>query len=199
MRVVLATNNKGKIRELQALLTPLQMEVLPKSHFTQEEVAETGSTFMENALIKARHAAKASGLPAMADDSGIEVDALNGAPGIYSARYAGEGASDTDNLNKLLEAMNGVPDSLRTARYRCALAYVISADDVNPLCCEATWDGFITRMPAGEGGFGYDPIFWLPDYQQTSAQISAELKNQLSHRAKALQQLISLLRASKSR
>ncbi|MES1196899.1 MAG: RdgB/HAM1 family non-canonical purine NTP pyrophosphatase [Steroidobacter sp.] len=196
MRVVLATNNSGKIRELQALLAPLQMQVLPKSQFTGEEVAETGDTFIENALIKARHASRVSGLPAIADDSGIEVDALGGAPGIYSARYAGEKATDTDNLNKLLDVMQSVPDHLRTARYRCALVYVRSADDARPLCCEATWEGRITRSPMGAGGFGYDPIFWLPDYQQTSAQISAELKNQLSHRAKALQQLVSLLRAS---
>lgn len=199
MRIVLATNNKGKIRELQALLASLNMEVLPKSQFTSDEVAETGVTFMENALIKARHAAQASGLAAIADDSGIEVDALHGAPGIYSARYAGEGASDEDNLNKLLSVMSNVPEHLRTARYKCALAYVRSIDDPHPLCCEATWEGSITRAPLGEGGFGYDPIFWLPEYQQTSAQISAELKNQLSHRAKALQQLISLLRASESR
>ena len=196
MRVVLATNNSGKIRELQALLAPMNIEVLPKSYFTSEEVVETGSTFVENALIKARHAAHVSGLPAIADDSGIEVDALGGAPGIYSARYAGEKASDTDNLYKLLDAMRDVPDERRSARYRCALVYVRSADDSEPLCCEATWDGCIACAPAGEGGFGYDPIFWLPDYQQTSAQISAELKNQLSHRAKALQQLVSLLRAS---
>jgi len=197
-RVVLATNNKGKIRELQALLAPLNMEVLPKSQFTQEEVAETGTTFLENALIKARHATHVSGLPAIADDSGIEVDALNGAPGIYSARYAGEGASDEDNLNKLLAAMKDVPDHLRSARYRCALVYVRAKGDAHPLCCESTWEGFITREPAGNGGFGYDPIFWLPEYQQTSAQISAELKNQLSHRAKALLQLISLLRVSEA-
>jgi len=195
MRIVLATNNSGKIRELQALLAPLQMEVLPKWQFTQEEVAEIGSTFMENALIKVRHAAKVSGLPAIADDSGIEVDALDGAPGIYSARYAGEHASDADNLYKLLDAMRVVPDTLRTARYRCALAFVRHADDGQPLCCEAAWEGVITRVPIGEGGFGYDPIFWLPEYQQTSAQMSAELKNQLSHRAKALQQLLSLLRS----
>ena len=195
MRVVLATNNKGKILELQALLMPLQMEVLPKSQFTSDEVAETGTTFVANALIKARHAAHASGLPAIADDSGIEVDALGGAPGIYSARYAGERASDADNLYKLLEAMQSVPDPLRTARYRCALVYVRSAEDDHPLCCEATWEGSIAREPQGEGGFGYDPIFWLSEYQQTSAQISATLKNQLSHRAKALQQLLSLLRA----
>jgi XTP/dITP diphosphohydrolase len=195
MRVVLATNNSGKIRELQALLAPLHIEVLPKSQFTGDDVAETGATFVENALIKARHAAQASGLPAIADDSGIEVDALGGAPGIYSARYAGAGASDTDNLNKLLSELETVPDVLRTARYRCALVYVRDANDQHPLCCEAVWEGSITRTPQGNGGFGYDPIFWLAEYQQTSAQISAELKNQLSHRAKALQQLLSLLHA----
>jgi XTP/dITP diphosphohydrolase len=198
MRVVLATNNAGKIRELQALLTPLQIEVLPKSQFTKDDVAETGTTFIENALIKARHAAQASGLPAIADDSGIEVDALNGAPGIYSARYAGENASDADNLYKLLDEMQAVPDHLRGARYRCALVYVTHADDPLPLCTEATWEGRITRSPMGEGGFGYDPIFWLDEQQQTSAQISAHLKNQLSHRAKALQQLVSLLRTQPS-
>lgn len=196
MRLVLATNNKGKIREMQALLLPLQTEVLPKSQFTSEEVAETGSTFMENALIKARHAARVSGLPAVADDSGIEVDALNGAPGIFSARYAGEKATDADNLNKLLDALKAVPDHLRTARYRCALAFVRFENDPAPLCVEATWEGCITRAPMGNGGFGYDPIFWLTEYQQTSAQISAELKNHLSHRAKALRQLVSLLRSS---
>lgn len=195
MRVVLATNNKGKIRELQALLMPLQMEVLPKSQFTSEEVPETGATFVENALLKARHAAQVSGLPAIGDDSGIEVDALHGAPGIYSARYAGEQASDADNLYKLLQTMQSVPDDLRTARYRCALVYVKQASDPHPLCCEATWEGSITRAPAGNGGFGYDPIFWLSEYRQTAAQIPAELKNQLSHRAKALQQLLSLLLA----
>jgi XTP/dITP diphosphohydrolase len=198
MRVVLATNNSGKLRELQALLAPLQMDVVPKSLFTNDDVAETGATFIENALIKARHAAQVSGLPAIADDSGIEVDALDGAPGIYSARYAGEHASDADNLFKLLDALKSVPDYLRTARYRCALVYVRNADDQQPLCCEAIWEGSITHEPQGEGGFGYDPIFWLVDYKQTSAQISAELKNQLSHRAKALQQLLSLLRTRSS-
>jgi len=193
MRVVLATNNSGKIRELQAILAPLHIEVLPKSQFTNDEVAETGTTFIENALIKARHAAQASGLPAIADDSGIEVDALGGAPGIHSARYAGEGASDTDNLNKLLGELATVPDHLRTARYRCALMYVRDAHDQHPLCCEAVWEGSITHARQGSGGFGYDPVFWLADYQMTSAQISAELKNQLSHRAKALQQLLSLM------
>ncbi len=196
MRIVLATNNGGKIRELQALLAPLHIEVLPKSQFTRDEVAETGNTFVENALIKARHAAHASGLPAIADDSGIEVDALHGAPGIFSARYAGEYASDADNLNKLLDAMQSVPDELRTARYQCALVYVRDASDTQPLCCEASWEGSITRAPTGEGGFGYDPIFWLSEYQQTAAQIPATLKNQLSHRAKALQQLLSLLQTT---
>jgi len=198
MRVVLATNSGGKIRELQALLMPLQIEVLPKSQFTKDEVAETGTTFVENALLKARHAARVSGLAAIADDSGIEVDALSGAPGIYSARYAGENASDADNLNKMLDALKSVPDHLRSARYRCALVYVTHADDPSPLCAEATWEGRITHAAMGEGGFGYDPIFWLDEQGQTSAQISAPLKNQLSHRAKALQQLVSLLRTQQS-
>lgn len=193
MRVVLATNNQGKLRELRALLAPLHMEVLPKSQFTGDEVAETGESFVANALIKARHAAAASGLPAIADDSGIEVDALGGAPGIYSARYAGETASDQANLDKLLEAMREVPDDRRQARYRCALVFVRDKDDVEPLICEASWEGEIVRAPQGDGGFGYDPVFWLPEYACTAAQISADLKNRISHRGQALQMLLARL------
>lgn len=195
MRVVLATNNAGKLRELQALLAPLKYEVLPKSQFTGEEVAETGTSFVENALIKARHAARASGLPAIADDSGIEVDALQRAPGIYSARYAGVNASDEENLQKLLQALANVAESQRSARYRCALVYVRDAADSSPLVCEATWEGQISRQPRGSGGFGYDPIFWLPDHRCTSAELSSEEKNRISHRAKALQQLLVSLRS----
>lgn len=193
--LVLATNNAGKLRELQALLQPLGFEVLPKSRFTQDEVAETGDSFVANALIKARHAAAVSGLPAVADDSGIEVDALQGAPGIYSARYAGAGASDADNLHKLLTAMQSVPEPRRTARYRCALAYVRSAEDVHPVICEAAWEGSIARQPVGDGGFGYDPIFWLPEFACSAAQLEPSRKNELSHRGKALQQLLQALRA----
>jgi len=194
MRVVLATNNAGKLRELQALLAPLAFEVLPKSQFTQEDVAETGTSFVENALIKARHAAHAAQLPAIADDSGIEVDALYGAPGIYSARYAGAKARDADNLHKLLAELANTADALRTARYRCALVYVRTADDAEPLICEATWEGQIARAPRGNGGFGYDPIFWLPERRLTAAEFSADDKNRISHRAQALQQLLALLR-----
>jgi len=193
VRVVLATNNTGKLRELQALLAPLGFEVLPKSQFTRDEVAETGTSFIDNALIKARHAAAASGLPAIADDSGIEVDALHGAPGIYSARYAGANASDEANLQKLLQALANVPASKRSARYRCALVYVSQTDDASPLVCEASWEGEIAPAPRGNRGFGYDPIFWLPDYRSTAAELSAEEKNRISHRGKALHQLLGLL------
>jgi XTP/dITP diphosphohydrolase len=199
-RVVLATNNQGKLSELQDLLRPLSVELLPKSLFTRDEVAETGATFVANALIKARHAASVSGLPAIADDSGIEVDALGGAPGIYSARYAGQSASDEDNLNKLLQAVEAVPEAKRTARYRCALVYVHNAADANPIVCEASWEGVITLQPQGTGGFGYDPVFLLPELGCTAAQLSAEHKNRISHRGKALQLLLSALcnRASAS-
>lgn len=194
MRVVLATNNAGKLRELQALLEGLHIEVLPKSQFTREEVEETGDTFAANALLKARHAAAASGLPAIADDSGIEVDALQGAPGIYSARYAGAQASDADNLYKLLDALHGVPAAQRTARYRCVLVFARSATDAHPIICEATWEGRITDSPRGEGGFGYDPIFWLDGYDATAAEIPAAEKNRISHRGQALQLLLDALR-----
>jgi XTP/dITP diphosphohydrolase len=193
MRLVLATNNRGKLRELQALLAPLDVEVCAKSQFTQDDLAETGDSFVANALLKARHAAAVSGMPAIADDSGIEVDALGGAPGIYSARYAGESADDEANLHKLLAAMSAVPDSQRSARYRCALVYVRSADDNAPIVCEASWEGEIARAPVGDGGFGYDPIFWLPAQGCTAAQISAAAKNHISHRGKALQMLLERL------
>lgn len=196
MRVVLATNNAGKLRELQALLQPLDFEVIPKAQFTTEEVAETGDSFVANALIKARHAAAVSGLPAIADDSGIEVDALHGAPGIFSARYAGAQATDADNLHKLLDALREAPDTQRHARYRCALVYVRDAQDDQPIVCEASWEGVIARQPSGSGGFGYDPIFHLPELQCTAAEISAEQKNRISHRGKALQLLLQALARS---
>lgn len=198
MRVVLATNNAGKLRELQAMLQPLGFEVLPKSQFTREEVIEDGDSFVANALLKARHAARVSGLPAIADDSGIEVDALHGAPGIYSARYAGVNASDAENLNQLLHALLEVKDDARTARYRCALVYVRHAEDEQPLICEASWEGRITRHKQGTGGFGYDPIFWLSEYGCTAAELSAEVKNSISHRGQALQQLLLALSSDAS-
>ena len=197
-RVVLATNNPGKLLELQALLQPFEFAVLPKSLFTQDEVAETGDSFIANALIKARHAAQVSGLPAIADDSGLEVAALDGAPGIYSARYAGPTAGDADNLHKLLRELREVPESARLARYRCALVYVRNAEDVSPLICEASWAGRIAESPSGTGGFGYDPIFYLPERDCTAAELPSEEKNRISHRGRALQQLLIAMRAAGS-
>ena len=191
MRIVLATGNPGKLRELQTLLAPLNAEVLPKSAFSNEEVAETGLTFVENALIKARHAAQLSGLPAIADDSGLEVDALRGAPGIYSARYAGPGAGDQENLLKLLREMQGVPAAQRSARYRCVLVYLRWAADPFPLVCAASWAGSIALEPRGQGGFGYDPVFWLAERGVTAAELDPLEKNHLSHRGQALRALLA--------
>ena len=194
MRVVLATHNLGKVRELQSLLAPLGIEVEPLSQFTTVAVEETGSTFAENAVLKARYAARVAQLPAIADDSGIAVDALAGAPGIYSARFAGPQASDAENLHKLLRELGDLPAPKRTARYRCALAYVRSPDDPAPIVCEADWEGRILTQPRGSGGFGYDPIFQLLDRPETAAELSAIEKNRLSHRGKALQLLLERLR-----
>jgi XTP/dITP diphosphohydrolase len=194
MRVVLATGNPGKVLELRAMLEPLAIEVVPLSQFTHEAVAETGLTFVENAIIKARHAAQLSGLPAIADDSGLEVDALHGAPGIYSARYAGEHASDDDNLRKLLATLAGRPASERGGRYCCALVYLRWAQDPFPLISQATWEGRIGTAPRGSGGFGYDPIFELPQ-GMTVAELPAAQKNQLSHRGQALRGLVAQLKA----
>lgn len=193
MRLVLATGNAGKLKELRELLTPPAFEVLPQSQFTSASVEETGLSFVENAILKARHAAATSGLPAIADDSGLEVDALGGAPGIHSARYAGEGASDEANLRKLLDALSGMP-AARTARYRCALVFMRSPRDPSPLICQASWEGHIIDTPRGAGGFGYDPIFELSDRAVTAAELPAAEKNRLSHRGKALRGLVAQLR-----
>lgn len=192
-KVVLATGNKKKVEELNALLADLNYAVVPQSEFHVESVPETGTTFVENAIIKARHAARVTGLPAIADDSGIEVDALLGRPGVYSARYAGEDASDQDNLEKLLEEMNGVPPVLRTARYWCVLVYMRHADDPTPIICQASWEGSLAIEPSGENGFGYDPIFNVPDLDCTAAELEPATKNRLSHRGKALAQLAKAL------
>lgn len=194
MRLVLATGNAGKLKELRELLAPLGFEVLPQSQFTAASAAETGLTFVENAILKARHAANASGLPAIADDSGLEVDALDGAPGIYSARYAGEDASDEENLRKLLDVLRGQSAAERTARYQCALVFMRSAVDPSPLICQANWEGRIISEPRGNGGFGYDPIFELADRAVTAAELPAAEKNLLSHRGKALRVLVEQLR-----
>lgn len=191
--VVLATGNPGKLKELQELLAPLSMQVTSQSQYAHSGPEETGLSFVENAILKARFAAEISGLPSVADDSGLEVDALHGAPGIYSARYAGEGASDADNLNKLLESLRHVPPPLRTARYRCALVFMRFAQDPAPLVCQASWEGRIADAPRGTGGFGYDPVFELPEQGVTAAQLSATEKNRLSHRGHALRKLIEAL------
>ncbi len=193
-KIVLATGNKKKVEELNSLLANQNIQVVPQSEFNVDSVPETGTTFVENAIIKARHAARVTGLPAIADDSGIEVDALLGRPGVYSARYAGEDASDQANLDKLLDEMNGVPKILRSARYWCVLVYMRHADDPTPIICQASWEGQIATEPSGENGFGYDPIFFLPENNCTAAQLDPESKNMLSHRGKALVQLAKALK-----
>ena len=192
-KIVLASNNKGKVREFGQMLSMVDMEVLPQATFNIEDADETGLTFVENAIIKARHASAIADLPAIADDSGLEVDALKGAPGIYSARYSGEGATDEKNLLKLLEALKYVPEEKRTARFQCVLVYMRHAEDPTPIICQGTWEGIIITEPQGENGFGYDPIFYVPEYNCTSAQLSSEQKNKLSHRGIALKALLSKL------
>ncbi|MFC3031991.1 XTP/dITP diphosphatase [Pseudoalteromonas fenneropenaei] len=191
---VLATGNQGKVTELAAMLAELNIEVLAQSQFNVPEVAETGTTFVENAIIKARHAAKITGLPAIADDSGLEVDALNGAPGVYSARFAGQGASDADNLAKLLHELGDNPQ--RSARFWCVLVFMRHADDPTPLICQASWEGEISLQQSGEGGFGYDPVFWVPTLAATAASLSIQQKNAISHRGQALRQLVAKLQAA---
>ncbi len=188
-KVVLATGNKGKVKELSELLADMNIEVLPQSEFQVPDVPETGTTFVENAIIKARHAAKLTGLPAIADDSGLEVDHLKGAPGIYSSRFAGVHCDDNDNNNKLLAELNGVKGDARSARFQCILVYMRHENDPTPIICQGTWEGHITEQRHGEQGFGYDPLFWQEELKMTSAQLPRDLKNQLSHRGKALQQL----------
>jgi len=193
MRVVLATGNPGKLQELRAMMEPLAIEVVPLSQFTRAAIPETGLTFVENAIIKARHAAQLAQLPAIADDSGLEVDALQGEPGIYSARYAGEHASDEDNLRKLLAALDGRKAAERTERYCCALVYLRWGHDPFPLISQASWEGRIGEVPRGSGGFGYDPIFELPERAMTVAEMPAAEKNRLSHRGQALRGLVAQL------
>lgn len=196
-KIVLATGNQGKVKELAHLLAEQSIEIVPQSEFDVSEVAETGTTFVENAIIKARHAAKITGLPAIADDSGLEVDALKGAPGVYSARYAAditEGeVTDDDNTNKLLTALANTPDELRTARFHCVLVYMKHENDPTPLICHGKWEGTISKSKQGEQGFGYDPVFWQDDLQMSSAQLSREVKNKLSHRGQALAKLVEEL------
>jgi len=195
--IVLATGNQGKVKELSALLADHNINIVPQSNFDVPDVAETGTTFVENAIIKARHAAKITSLPAIADDSGLEVDALNGAPGVYSARYAGENASDDDNTNKLLSALKDTPEIQRSARFHCVLVYMRHEKDPTPIICHGVWQGSICFEKQGEQGFGYDPVFWQADRQMTSAQLPRDLKNQLSHRGQALTLLVEKLAVQK--
>lgn len=193
-RIVLASNNAGKLREMQALLAEYAIDICPQSVFEAGEAAETAPTFVENALIKARHASLRSGWAAIADDSGIEVDALNGAPGIRSARYAGPKASDRENIERLLAALDGVDEALRTARFRCVIVLLRHAADPSPIIAEGTWEGQIARTPRGALGFGYDPVF-LPAHRGcTAAELMPEEKNRLSHRGQALRNLAERLR-----
>ncbi len=195
-RIVLASNNPGKVREISQLLADQDIEVLPQSEFDIPEAEETGLTFVENAILKARQAAQLSGLPAIADDSGIEVDALNGAPGIYSARFAGSGASDQDNLQKLLNELKDVPEEERSARFQCLMVYMRHENDPTPLICQGTWEGRILFEPRGSGGFGYDPVFYVPTHDCASAELAPEEKNHLSHRGQALRKLVATLKAA---
>lgn len=186
-QLVLASGNPGKLKELQAMLGE-QVTVLPQSQFVAEEAVEDGLSFVENAIIKARHACRASGLPALADDSGIAVDALAGAPGIYSARYAGAGG-DAANNAKLLQALEGLPPEQRGARFISALVLMMHAEDPTPIICEGVWHGSILHSARGEHGFGYDPLFWVPERDCASAELPAADKNRISHRARAMADL----------
>ncbi len=193
-RIVLASNNPGKVREFAQLLADLHYEVRPQAEFQVPEAEETGLTFVENAIIKARNAAHYSGLPAIADDSGLEVDALDGAPGIYSARYAGRGANDRQNLEKLLAELTDVPERKRTARFQCVLVYLRHEFDPTPLICHGTWEGRILSEARGSSGFGYDPLFFVPTHHCSAAELAPQVKNSLSHRGQALRQLLEALR-----
>jgi XTP/dITP diphosphohydrolase len=193
VQAVLASGNAGKVREFAALLAARGIEVIPQTAFGIVAAEETGTTFLDNALLKARHAAAGSGLPALADDSGIEVDALGGRPGVWSARYAGAQASDTDNLALLLQELNGVPDARRSARYRCVLVWVRDAADPDPVIASGVWNGRVLTAARGTGGFGYDPVFQPEGFTITAAEMPAAQKNQLSHRAQALRALLAAL------
>ncbi len=192
-QVVLASGNPGKLAEFKVLLREWHCEVLPQSDFDMPEVAQTGDSFVENALLKAHHAAHHCGLPAIADDSGLVVDALDGAPGIFSARFAGPQARDADNNRKLLARLSGVAAERRSARFHCALVYLRHWQDPNPIICQASWEGGILEAAVGENGFGYDPLFLVPDQGCSSAQLPGETKNRISHRGRAMQQLLAAL------
>ncbi|MDD1782333.1 XTP/dITP diphosphatase [Enterovibrio sp. ZSDZ35] len=196
-KVVLATGNVGKVKEMADLLQEFGLDVMAQSEFAVADADETGTTFIENAIIKARHAAKETGLPAIADDSGLEVDYLNGAPGVYSARYAGEGKGDQANLEKLLECMADAPDDKRTARFHCVLVYMRHANDPTPVVCHGVFEGKIAREASGSHGFGYDPVFYVEEQGCTLANIEPAVKKQISHRGQALKKLFAAMSAEK--
>lgn len=192
-KVVLASSNQGKLREFQQLLSSAGFDIVPQSEFDVPDIEETGLSFVENALLKARNACAHTGLPAIADDSGLEVDALLGAPGIYSARFAGAHCSDADNNQKLLQELSAYPEQERRARFQCLLVFLRHQHDPVPLICQGTWEGRILTQPAGENGFGYDPLFYIDAEGCTSAQLPSHRKNQLSHRGQAMARLLSAL------
>jgi len=192
-QIVLASGNLGKIKEIQAILATHR--IVPQSVFNVQEAEETGLTFVENAIIKARNAALHAQLPAIADDSGLVVDALKGEPGVFSARYAGLGASDQDNVTKLLQALEGVPDEQRTARFICVMVFMAHAEDPFPVIAQGVWEGRILHHAVGANGFGYDPVFWVPEYNCASAELSAAIKNSVSHRGQALSGFTQLIKA----
>jgi XTP/dITP diphosphohydrolase len=203
----MASSNPGKLREVNQILGGLGMKVIPQSEFDVPDADETGLTFVENSILKARHAAQLTGLPAIADDSGLEVDALKGAPGIYSARYCSRsgslrsggsepGTTDEKNLRKLLEDLKDVPEAERTARFQCLMVYMSHVEDPTPLICQGTWEGRILFEPQGEGGFGYDPIFYVPGENCASAELAPEVKNSLSHRGQALTKLLAAFKSA---
>ena len=192
-RTVFASNNAGKVAEVDGLLRPVGYTVIPQSEYLVPEADETGLTFVENAIIKARNACAHTQLPAIADDSGLEVDALDGDPGIHSARYAGTHGDDSANNSLLLAELAGVPESERTARFRCVMVYMRHAEDPAPVICQGVWEGRILDAPRGEGGFGYDPVFWVPSERCSAAELPADIKNRLSHRGQALRALLEAL------
>lgn len=192
-RLVLASNNPGKLKELGDLLAPLGLSPVAQGELGVSEAEEPAVTFVENALLKARHAARETGLPALADDSGLAVDALGGQPGVRSARYAGSNASDQDNIHALLAALDGVPATERSAQFHCVLVYLRHADDPTPVICHGRWPGHILETPAGDGGFGYDPVFLAPEFDLSAAELSREQKGRISHRGRALRLLVEQL------
>ncbi|GAA6151684.1 RdgB/HAM1 family non-canonical purine NTP pyrophosphatase [Pseudoteredinibacter isoporae] len=193
--IVLASNNQGKLKEFQALFSPLDIRIKPQRDLGVEDAEETGLSFVENAIIKARHACAITGMPAISDDSGLEVDALQGAPGIYSARFSGANANDQRNNELLLEKLQGLSDAERSARFHCVLVYMRHKKDPTPLICHASWEGRILHAPRGEQGFGYDPLFWLEAQQCSSAELDRALKNKISHRGQALALLMNAMEA----